>query len=222
MKFILNSITNTLPTQDNLKLWGKTFSDKCHLCKKRDSTLHCLNGCKISLNQGRYTWWHDNILKYIVNSVETSKFTVYTDLHGHQTSNGGSLPPSMTVTTLKPDIVVVDETNKKVVIYELTVPFEKNIHTQHKYKSEKYAHFETDIKTYDTTVVAFEVGARGGLTDENVKRLTSMHKEHLSKHIKKKHFLQNIKSLATLSSYYIYTARKHQDWEHTGYISPPF
>ena len=108
------------------------------------------------------------------------------------------------------------------MIYELTSPFEKNIHTQHKYKCDKYTHFETDIKSHKTTVVAFEVGARGGLTDENVKRLTSMHKDHLSKHIKKKHFLQNIKSLATLSSYYIYTARKHQDWEHTGYISPPF
>ena len=28
MKFILNSFTNTLPTQDKLKLWGKSFSDK--------------------------------------------------------------------------------------------------------------------------------------------------------------------------------------------------
>ena len=33
MKFTLNSFTNTLPTRDNLKLWGKNFSDKCHLCK---------------------------------------------------------------------------------------------------------------------------------------------------------------------------------------------
>ena len=40
----------------------------------------------------------------------------------------------MTVTTLKPDIVIVDENNKKAVIYELTVPFERNIDKQHKYK----------------------------------------------------------------------------------------
>ena len=174
MNFILNSITNTLPTQDNLKLWGKTFSDKCHLCKNRDSTLLCLNGCKVSLNQGRYTWRHDNILKYIVNSVEKSNFTVFSDLPGHQASNGGSLPPSMIVTNLKPDIVVVDETNKKVVIYELTVPFENNIHTQHKYKSDKYAHFQTYIKSYDNKAVAFEVGS-----DDNIKRLTNMQNQHL-------------------------------------------
>ena len=81
---------------------------------------------------------------------------------GRQTSNGGSLPPSMTVITLNTDILVVDEkNNKKVVIYDFTVPFEKNIQTQHKYKSHKYSHFQTDIKIFDTTVVAYEVGARG-------------------------------------------------------------
>ena len=32
MKFILNSTIHTLPTQNNLKLWGKRTSDKCKLC----------------------------------------------------------------------------------------------------------------------------------------------------------------------------------------------
>ena len=167
MKFLLNSFIYTLPTQDNLKLWGKNFSDKCHLCKNRDSTLQCLNGCNIALDQGRYTWRYDNILRYIVNSVEKSSFKVYNYIPGYETSNLGSLPPSLTVTPLKPDIVLVDEVNKKVMIYELTEPFEKNIHKRHKYKCEKYAHFETDIKHYDTKVIAFEVGSRGGLTDNN-------------------------------------------------------
>ena len=78
---------------------------------------------------------------------------------------------------------------KEVVIYELTSPFEKNIHIQHKYKCDKYAHFETDIKSHKTTVVAFEVGARGGLTDQNITRFTNMHKQHLHKHIQKNTFL---------------------------------
>ena len=156
-----------------------------------------------------------------MNSVEKSTFKVYSDIPGYQTSNGGSLPPSLTVTPLKPDIVLVDEVNKKVMIYELIVPFEKNIHKRHQYKCEKYAHFETDIKHYDTKVIAFEVGSRGGLTDDNVKRLADMHK-HMQKHIKKKQFIENIKCLALLSSYYIYTARKHQSWSNTNYINPPF
>ena len=186
MKFLLNSFINTLPTQDNLKLWSKTFSDKCHLCKNKDSTLHCLNGCKIALRQGRFTWRHDNIITYIVNSVDKSKFTLFSDISGHQTSNGGTIPPSMTVTPLKPDIVIIDKKEKKAMIYELTCPFESNIHKQHNYKSDKYAHFETDVKQYHTKVVAFEVGSRGLLTPDNTQRLSDLHKHYISKHIKKK------------------------------------
>ena len=136
---------------------------------------------------------------------------VYSDLPGYQTSNGGSIPPYMTVTTLKPDIVIVDENNKKAVIYELTVPFERNIDKQHKYKSNKYAHFETGITQCNTQVIAFEVGSRGGLTTENTKRLGDMHTHFLKKDIKKKHFVNNVKSLSILSSYYIFTARKHMN-----------
>ena len=65
-KFILNSTIHTLPTQNNLKLWNKTSSDKCILCGNRDSTLHTLSACKHSLEGGRYTWRHDNIINYIV------------------------------------------------------------------------------------------------------------------------------------------------------------
>ena len=92
MNFMLNSFTNTLPTQDNLKHWGKNISEKYHLCKNRDSTLHCLNGCKLALDQGRYTWRHNNIIIYIVKNVDTSKCKVHSDIAGYQTSNGGSLP----------------------------------------------------------------------------------------------------------------------------------
>ena len=146
MKFLLNSFTHTLPTQYNLKLWGKTFSYKCHLCKNRDSTTHCLNGCRVPLNQGRFTWRHNNIVNYIVQSVDTSQYKAHSDLPGHETSNGGSLPPSMVVTNLKPDIVIIDDKKKEAELFELTCPVEHNIHKQHKYTSDKYAHFETDIK----------------------------------------------------------------------------
>ena len=96
--------------------------------------MHCLNGCRVALEQNRFTWRHNNIVNYIVNSVDDTKFKVYSDLPGYQTSNGGSIPPSMTVTTLKPDIVIVDDKNKKAVTYKLTVLFERNIDKHHKYK----------------------------------------------------------------------------------------
>ena len=75
MKFIWNACINTLPTQDNLKQRNKSACDKCAQCGNRNSTLHTLSGCKVALEQGRYTQRHDNIIKYIANSVNIYKET---------------------------------------------------------------------------------------------------------------------------------------------------
>ena len=107
-KFLLNSSIHTLPTQNNLKLWNKAVSDKCLLCSNRDSTHHTLSSCKVSLDQGRLTWRHDNIVKYIADCIDKSKYTVHSDIEGYQTTNGGSMPAYLTVTELKPDIVIID------------------------------------------------------------------------------------------------------------------
>ena len=152
--------------------------------------------------------------------MDTSNYKVHSDLPGHETSNGGSLPPSMVVTNLKPDIGIIDDNKKKSTIFELTCPMEHNINKQHKNKADKYAHFETDIRTHNTTVCAFEVSSRGTLTNEKTARLSSIHK-YLKKHIKKSTFIKNIRTLSTLSSYYIFTARKNQTWDHTAFINPP-
>ena len=73
LKFLVNSTHNVLPTPDNLKRWGKTVVDiRCDLCGYSAPTLkHILNGCPLSLNQGRYTWRHDNILQCIAKEINT-------------------------------------------------------------------------------------------------------------------------------------------------------
>ena len=65
LKFLVNSVIDTLPTAANLVRWGKSNSDKCKLCKGRQTTDHCLNICKVGLNTGRWTWRHNNIVNYI-------------------------------------------------------------------------------------------------------------------------------------------------------------
>ena len=73
LKFLVNSVVDTLPTAANLVRWGKSNSDKCKLCKGRQTTDHCLNICKVGLETGRWTWHHNNIVNYIVNSLDTQK-----------------------------------------------------------------------------------------------------------------------------------------------------
>ena len=45
-------------------------NNTCFLCKKSPSTsAHILGACCISLNQGRYTFRHDSVLKVIFNYI---------------------------------------------------------------------------------------------------------------------------------------------------------
>ena len=90
MKWLLNASIDTLPTKVNLKLWGKVNNEKC-FCGQRQTLNHILNCCVVSLNQGRYTYRHDCILNYIQKCLDTSKYTCYTDISGHQIQGGGTI-----------------------------------------------------------------------------------------------------------------------------------
>ena len=75
------------PTPLNLKRWKYRLDAKCHLCGSyRPTTAHILNGCPISLEQGRYTWRHDSVplkllkgLKWMLQPVDK----LYGDLTGY-------------------------------------------------------------------------------------------------------------------------------------------
>ena len=200
---------------------NKTLSDKCHLCSNRDSTLHCLSGCSVSLTQGRYTWRHDNILRYICELLDSDRYTVYSDLEGYSAGNGGTIPVRLTVTNMKPDLVIIDDIKKIVKIFELTAPFESNIRSRNNFKKEKYAFLIQDIKSHTVTVTAFEVGVRGFLTAENLKSLKTIN-TFCKKNTKFKTFADNISAISINSSYYIYTCRKEPAWVSPGPLGPPF
>ena len=144
MKFILNSTLDTLPTKTNLLKWGKSPTNKCPFCGFQQTTLHILNGCKVFLHQGRFTWRHDNILHYIDQCLDKNQFEVYVDIEEMKFQNVGTVPPKITVTPDRPDIVIVNNKSKESTIFELTVPFEPNIDERHAFKQNKYAYIETD------------------------------------------------------------------------------
>ena len=123
------------------------------------------------------------------------------------TSNGGTIPPSMAVTSLKADIVIVDELKKIVNIFELTVPFEGNIKASNMLKSNKHAHFVTDVKSHKATVTAFKVGSRGYITEDNEKSLRKLF-TFCDKKMTTKKFIENISKLSITNSYLVFTSRK--------------
>ena len=63
--------------------------------------------------------------------MDKDKFTVYSDIPGFITTNGGSIPATMCVTLEKPGVVIVDDTKKEVHIFELTVNWETLCEKKH-------------------------------------------------------------------------------------------
>ena len=219
LKFLLNASIDTLPTAVNLKRWKKSPSDVCKLCRGRQTTNHVLNACKIALNSKRYTWRHDSILSYIVSCVDTSKFKVHSDLPGHQAAGGGSIPPEICVTNLRPDIVVIDVEKNIVNLFELTCPSEENINLRNQEKSRKYSHFLTDIP--HSTLTCFEVSSKGFLSTRNHTALNTLY-SFMKPGIKLKTFKQNISVLSVYSSYHIWLCRSDPAFTVPPPLPPPF
>ena len=222
MKFLLNACLDTLPTRANLLQWGKTTSDLCTLClganqdlqgRRKETTHHILNGCKVSLDQQRYTWRHDNILKYICESVDKEKYQLNADIAGYSLPGGGTISPDYCVTPERPDIVIHDRQTKELLVFELTVPFETNISAANTRKNEKYSHLITDITSADVKLIPFEIGSRGYISEDNKNKLKFLFKYCSKKEATCQTFIKNISAISLYSSYYIFIQRNSQDWD---------
>ena len=154
-------------------------------------------------------------------SARRSECECEVDIPGFQTASGGTIDPSYTVTPLKPDLVIESKDKKTLRIFELTVPGEQNIEERHRYKTNKYSHFQTDITSATVQVLPFEIGANTGYINQRNKTTIKEIFEFVKPDIKFKYFLNNISAIAVLSSYYIYLARNQQEWIEPARIVHP-
>lgn len=66
VKFLLQAMTNTAPTPSQLRRYGYLDHDKCPLCAEKGCSLsHVLSYCSVGLEQGRYTWRHNEELRLL-------------------------------------------------------------------------------------------------------------------------------------------------------------
>ena len=61
--FVTRYLNNTLPTLKNMLLWNKATSNLCYSCSNVQTLQHIVSSCKVHLEQGRYTWRHNSVLK---------------------------------------------------------------------------------------------------------------------------------------------------------------
>jgi hypothetical protein len=73
------------------------------------------------------------------------------------------LPVNIVVSALRPDLTLLDEVHNRVVLGELTVPWEDGIAEAHERKLLRYEELVAEIRErgFSCQLVAFEVGCRG-------------------------------------------------------------
>ena len=217
LKFTINAGLNTLPTYDNLKRWGKRVSDRCPFCGNIQTLLHILSSCNVSLEQGRLTWRHNSVLSNVISLIRphlAAGMHLFSDLPGFLAPNGGSIPPHVLVTNLRPDIFIFNESTREVIIFELTCPWDSNIARSHTYKEEKYAPLVADLSHfYKTFLFSVEVSVRGQVTAENKKRLKAfVYRVCEEPKSVFKSMVVTVSKISLLSSFSIFMARNEPSW----------
>ena len=223
LKFAINAGINTLPTFDNLKRWGKRVNDRCPFCGNIQTLLHVLSNCNSSLDQGRYTWRHNSVLQCIVDTVRSNLnegFSLFSDLAGFQAPHGGVIPPHILVTNLKPDLFIVNEFTKVVILFELTCPWDSNIIRSHEYKQERYAALVGDLsRRFRVKYYPVEISVRGQVSKNNGARLKSFVYDCCGSSRKvAKELIRNCSKISLLCSYSIFLARKEPTWNSPNLI----
>ena len=146
--------------------------------------FHILNHSEAFLGEReRYVFRHNSILSYITLTLKENtpdNITIYADLDGHKV-NGGTLPPHITVTSSRCDLVIIDSSSTPSTVYllELTVSVERpgNMEAAYQRKYERYTALLEDIKAagFNCKNIPFEVGSRDHLTQENKSKLSKIH-----------------------------------------------
>ena len=169
-KFSLNAITDTLPHNSNLHLWGKVPSPACKLCSEKQTLYHVLNNCSEALNLRRYNHRHDSILQIIFQFLKEhleEGTNIIADLSGHPYL----FPQHITNTDCRPDVVLWNKST--IHLLELTVPFETGFANAKLRKEEKYYHLIESCRGigYEAHLLTIEVGSRGFLNTESFDHL---------------------------------------------------
>jgi hypothetical protein len=176
-----NAILNTLATADNKKRWGYFKTAKqtiCNLCKLDVATItHILAKCNYSLGvmetkENRIKWRHDQILRKMktVSEVKRKKdVTILYDID-EQEKEIEDAYKLLFNTKLRPDILIIDPTEKRITIGELTSCMEANIEKWMDLKARKYENLHRDLcnwfksDCYEVEIIPLVISARGILT----------------------------------------------------------
>ena len=193
IRFLVQSVYDVLPSPSNLHVWGKAETPSCPGCPGRGSLEHLLSSCPKALGEGRYRWHHDQVLKVVAENIainnnkghskpKSIKFhragekpvsqsrarsgllTTATDWHLEvDLVKQLKIPTKISSTRLRPDMTIISDSTKQLIILELTVPWEERMEEANERKRAKYQELVEECRSqgWKTYCEPLEVGCRG-------------------------------------------------------------
>ena len=150
----------------------------------------------------------------VISPSLSSGMHLFSDMAGFLAPGGGSIPPNILVTALRPDIFIVDEDSRIAVVFELTCPWDSNINRSHEYKENKYAPLVADLSArFRTFHFSFEVSVRGQVTSKNKKCLKAfIYRVCDEPKMVSKSVVTLCSKAALLASFSVFKARNEPSW----------
>ena len=226
LSFMLRAGSDTLPTPMNLQRYKIQVSSRCKLCQRpQTATGHILSACPEALEQGRYTWRHDSVLLSLTRALEKAlpHVQIYADLDNMRALEHPptTIPPGLTSTSSRPDIVCVNGTN--ITLLELTVSGNSkeamNQARERKQQKRPYLEIINDLHRqglnakYDT----IEIGALGHCTKDTQYHLSRTFPQ--MNRLLWQRILDQAGEVAIACSKSIFLARNNSEWREPPLLS---
>ena len=206
--FTINYLNNTLPTRKNLLKWNLRQTSDCEFYLLPKTLLHVVAGCKVYLDQGRYTWRHNSALNFLATSFQAiNGSSLYADLPGFLS------PSIITGDQLRPDLLLKTKENCLYVL-ELTIGFETNLSCNAIRKSEKYANLISDLKHRLESVSFVNLTISSlGIFGNSCSSFIYMSDSLSIDHQQKRCLMSKLSSTSIRTTYYIFSCRNETNPE---------
>jgi hypothetical protein len=158
------------------------------------------------------------IYTLVKSSLSQQEYTsIYADLPLEHEGTS-TVPIDVVITAQKPDLVIVNSKDKHVTLFELSVPFERNIESTHELKVNRYRQLKVDIEDngFKVDYYPVELGSRGFISKDNEARLKSFFRKN-AKDTKYSNIKPVLCKTILVGSFVIY----HSKYEEAG-INPKY
>ena len=191
--------------------------DNCDTCGQKETVHHILSHCPTALNNGKYTWRHNNVLKiiteFLFDHLSKKGIKILADLADKPYSYS-AFPPHILSTQLRPDIIIMDDEKspKRISLIELTCPDDEGSGEAYQRKMQKYLPLKEELrrKKIECDILPVEVTTRGRVLRSlpmAIEKVMSNHGITLPK-LSLKNMLSSVSYMALNCSFVIYITRR--------------